>query len=232
MHLRQTIDDGHPVDLFVVLRLDVLTGQEFEDRGADLDAVAVTQLGVARDLLVVDVGAVGRAVVDAVPGGRALLEVRVTARDAVAFEHDVVLGAPADADGARVEHEPAPEQARLLGVDDHQAVVALRRPVAPPEWFELDGGDSSFLFGLAHAPQPRQSREPIEAIVACTAGQGAATACRRAQSVGSRVTERSSCASGAPGEPAKWSAHLGVASHRSTPRAATTRARARPPAGP
>ena len=41
VHLRETIDDGHPVDLFVVLRLDVLPGQELEDGRADLDAVAV-----------------------------------------------------------------------------------------------------------------------------------------------------------------------------------------------
>ncbi len=107
VHLRQTIDDGHPVDLFVVLRLDVLPAQELEDGGADLDAVAVAEARLAHDLLVVDVRAVGRPVVDAPPGAAALLEVRVPARDAVALEDDVVLGAAPDADGAGVEHEPA-----------------------------------------------------------------------------------------------------------------------------
>ena len=43
VRLRETIDDGHPVDLFVVLRLDVLPGEELEDGRADLDAVAVRQ---------------------------------------------------------------------------------------------------------------------------------------------------------------------------------------------
>ena len=41
--LRETIDDGHPVDLFVVLRLDVGAGEELEDGRADLDAVAVRE---------------------------------------------------------------------------------------------------------------------------------------------------------------------------------------------
>ena len=81
---------------------------------------------LAHDLLVVHVGAVGRAVVDAPPGAAPLLEVRVAPRHAVALEDDVVLGAAADADGARVEDEAPPEERRLLRVDDHQAVVSLR----------------------------------------------------------------------------------------------------------
>src|ERR1019366_5438251 len=103
--LRQTIDDGHPVDLLVVLRLHVLPAEVLEDRGPDLDAIAVAHARLAHDLLVVPVRAVGRAVVDAPPGAAALLEVRVPARDAVALEDDVVLGAATDADGARVEDE-------------------------------------------------------------------------------------------------------------------------------
>ena len=135
VHLRETIDDGHPVNLFVVLRFHVLPGEELEDGRADLDAVAVAEVRFAHDLLVVDVRAVGRAVVDAPPGAAPLLEVRVPARDAVALEHDVVLGAAADADRARVEHEAPPEQGRLLRVDDHEAVVALGAAVAPARGF-------------------------------------------------------------------------------------------------
>ena len=65
--------------------------------GADLHAVAVLQHDLARDLLVVAVGAVGAAVVDDEPRRAALLEVGVPARDRVAVEHDVVVGAATDA---------------------------------------------------------------------------------------------------------------------------------------
>src|SRR5262249_54871279 len=41
--LRETIHDGHAVDLFVILRLDVGAGEELEDRGPDLHPVAVLQ---------------------------------------------------------------------------------------------------------------------------------------------------------------------------------------------
>ena len=149
--LRQTIDDGHSVDLFVVLRLDVLPAQELEDRGADLDAIAVAEVRLAHDLLVVHVRPVGRSVVHAPPRAAALLEVRVAARHAVALEDDMVLGAAADANGARVEHEASSEERRLLRVDDHEAVVALRDSIGPLEGLLHDGCDSSFLLGLAHA---------------------------------------------------------------------------------
>ena len=43
VRLRETIDDGHPVDFFVVLRLDVLPGEVLEDRRTDLHAVTVRQ---------------------------------------------------------------------------------------------------------------------------------------------------------------------------------------------
>ena len=54
----------------------------------------------------------------------ALLEVRVAARDRVAVEHDLVVGAAADAHRVVIEHEALAEQRRLLRVDHDQAVVA------------------------------------------------------------------------------------------------------------
>src|SRR5581483_2613705 len=133
------------------LGLDVLPAQELEDRGSDLDAVAVAEARLAHDLLVVHVRAVGRSVVDAPPRLAAILEVRVPARNAVAFEDDVVFRSTPDADGTGVQHEAPPEEARLLRVDDYQAVVALRNALPVAEGLLHDGCDSSFLLGLAHA---------------------------------------------------------------------------------
>src|SRR5690606_40542503 len=39
--LRQTIDDGHAVDLFVILGFGIRAREELQDGGADLDAIAV-----------------------------------------------------------------------------------------------------------------------------------------------------------------------------------------------
>ena len=123
VHLGETIDDGHPVDFFVVLGLDVLPRQVLEDRGTDLDAVAVAEPGFALDLLVVHVRAVRRAVVDAPPRAAPLLEVSVPARETLSpSEHRAGLwfsSAPLPMRiGAAVEDEPPPEQGRLLRVDD------------------------------------------------------------------------------------------------------------------
>ncbi len=110
------------------------------------------EAGLAHDLLVVDVRAVGGAVVDAPPGLAALLEVGVAARDAVALEDDVVLGPPADADGAAVEDEAPPEEAWLLRVDDDEAVIALGdRRRSPPRGFCTMAVTRVFSSGLAHA---------------------------------------------------------------------------------
>ena len=61
------------------------------------------------------------------PALAALLEVRVAARDRVAVEDDVVVGAAADARGAVLEDEALAEERRLLRVDHDEAVVLLRR---------------------------------------------------------------------------------------------------------
>src|SRR5262249_26128952 len=85
MDLRETIDDGHPVDLFVVLALDVGAGEVLEDGGAELHAIAVRQSDLTSNLLVVHVRAVRRSVVDDEPAFASLFEMRVTARDRVAI---------------------------------------------------------------------------------------------------------------------------------------------------
>src|SRR5579864_6229567 len=63
----------------------------------------------------------------------------------------MVLGAAADPDRTAVEHEAAPEEARLLGINHHEAVVPFRDPLPIPEGLLHDGCDSSFLLRLAHA---------------------------------------------------------------------------------
>src|SRR5262249_53859749 len=91
MRLRETVDDGHPIDFFVVLRLDVGAREVLEDRRSDLDTITIGQPELAADLFVIYVSTVGGAVVDRPPDTAPLLEMRMTARHAVAFEHDVVL---------------------------------------------------------------------------------------------------------------------------------------------
>ena len=95
--LRQTVDDGHAVDLLVVGGLDVAADEELEDRVADLEEIAVTQ-GVLRDLRVVDVAAVGRAEVLHRPARAGARDLGVAARHRVAVDLDVAVGAAADGD--------------------------------------------------------------------------------------------------------------------------------------
>ena len=61
MRLREGVDRHQAVDLFVVVRLDVVAGHELEDRAAELDLVAVLRAADCFTLDVVDEGAVGRA---------------------------------------------------------------------------------------------------------------------------------------------------------------------------
>jgi hypothetical protein len=41
VHLSETIDDRHSIDLFVVLALHVGAGEEFENGGPELHSVAI-----------------------------------------------------------------------------------------------------------------------------------------------------------------------------------------------
>src|SRR5688572_23252888 len=122
--LRQAIDDGHTVDLFVVLGFCIGAGQELQDGRAHLDAVAVLQRLFAGYLLFVDVGTVGAALVDDVPACRAPLEMGVSAADAVAFQDDVVVRSTPDAHGCGLQDEALTEQCPFGRVDDDEAVRA------------------------------------------------------------------------------------------------------------
>ena len=152
--LRETIDDGHPVNLFVVLALDVGAGQELEDGRAELDAIAVGKRHLPRHLLVVDVGAVGRAVVDHEPALAALLEVSVPSRNRIAVENDVIVGAAADARGAVLEHEAFAEERGLLRVDHDQAVVLFRRQRTAARGIERRRLPSSSLLNRSRKAAP------------------------------------------------------------------------------
>src|SRR4051794_13925517 len=132
MHLRETIDDGHSINLFVILTLDVSAREEFEDGRPELDAIAVGKGHLPRNLLVVDVGAVGRAVVYDEPALAALLEVGVPSRNRIAVENDVVVGAPTDSRRAVLEHEPLAEERRFLRVDHDEAIVLFPRESTAP----------------------------------------------------------------------------------------------------
>ena len=132
VRLRETVDDRHPVDFFVVLRFDVLAGEVLEDRRADLDAVAVRRACArARSARRCTYVPLVEPSSTAPPVAAALLEVGVPARDRVAFEDDVVFAAATDADAGCVEDEALAEERRLLRVDDDEAVIALRAVVAP-----------------------------------------------------------------------------------------------------
>ena len=72
--LRQTIDDGHPINFFVVLGFGVRARQVLENGGSDFDAIVRTELRLVFDLRFVDVGAVRRALVYGKPQLSAALE--------------------------------------------------------------------------------------------------------------------------------------------------------------
>ena len=112
---------------------------------------SVVEQRLARDLLLVEIGAVGRAVVDCVPGAGAALEVGVAARHRIALEHDVVVGTATNAKWAAIEDEALSEQAGLGGVDHHQAVVA--RPLIRGRSLH-DLGHSRFFVVFAHETRP------------------------------------------------------------------------------
>ena len=64
------------------------------------------------------------------PRVAALLEVRVPARNRVAVEHDVIVGAAPDARRAVLEHEALAEERRLLRVDHDEAIVLFPPPTS------------------------------------------------------------------------------------------------------
>ncbi len=117
--LRETIDDGHAVDLFVVRRLDVRADEELEDRVADLEQVAVAQ-AILRDLFVVHVAAVGRAEIFHGPAGALARDLRVAARHGIAIDLDVAVGATADRALGVAELEALP-QLGPARIDQYQA---------------------------------------------------------------------------------------------------------------
>ena len=120
--LGETIDDGHPINFFVVLRFDVGAREILEDRRANLHAIAVFQDNLARDLFVVAVGAVGAAIIDDDPRITLLSELRMSTRNAVAIEDDLVVATATNACRAMVQNEPFAQERRLFGVNDDEAI--------------------------------------------------------------------------------------------------------------
>jgi hypothetical protein len=126
--LRETIDDGHSIDFFVVLRFDVRTREILEDRRANLHAVAVFQDNLTRDLFIVAVGTVGAAIIDDDPRIALLFELRMSARHAVSIEDDLVVATATHTCRTVVENEPFAQERRLFGVNDDEAIRRGLRP--------------------------------------------------------------------------------------------------------
>jgi hypothetical protein len=105
----------------VVLRLDVVAGEKLEDCLANADAVAVFEL-LLFDLLVVDEGAVGGAVVADEPARRRARDGGVMARRALDVELQVGTRGATNHHLSAVEWDAAAD----LGADDHDEAGALR----------------------------------------------------------------------------------------------------------
>src|SRR5262249_28450812 len=95
LHTRPTINDGHPVNFFVVGRFYIRAEQELLDGITKTDLVAILQ-NIGRDLLLVDEGPIGRAKVSYHPAAlRVLMNFGVTPGYRVARDHQVgFLAAP------------------------------------------------------------------------------------------------------------------------------------------
>ncbi len=122
----QGVDDGEPIDLLVILRLDVAAGEVAIDAVADAQVVAVLQLADGGGH-VVDEGAVGALQVDGVVAVRPRLNPSVAARDGVVVDADVTVVA-ATQDDRRVGQRVAGPHAGPGGVDvDHAGITTGRR---------------------------------------------------------------------------------------------------------
>ena len=94
--LGQAVEDREPVDLLVVLGLDVAAGQEAVDAVADAQVVAVLEQPGSVELLVVDERAVGALQVADVVASSVRLDAGVAARDGVVVDADVAVVAAAE----------------------------------------------------------------------------------------------------------------------------------------
>ena len=153
--LRETIDDGHPVDFFVVLSFDVRAGEVLENRRANLDTVAIFQDNLARDLLVVAVGAVGAPIIDEHPCVTLLLELRVSARNAVAVQDDLVVTASTNTRWAGVEREAFAQERGLFRVDDDETIGRGLCPRVAGGQGLHDLRNASLFFEVVHACSAR-----------------------------------------------------------------------------
>src|SRR5262249_41709709 len=59
VNLRQCVDDGEPVDLFVVFRLNVAAGEKSIDAVSNAEVIAVVNEHSAEDGTIVDEGSIG-----------------------------------------------------------------------------------------------------------------------------------------------------------------------------
>ncbi len=153
--LRETIDDGHAINFFVILRFDVGAREVLEDRRTNFHAVAVFQDNLARDLFVVAVRAVGAAIINDDPRIAVLSELRMSARYAVAIEDDLVVATSADACRTVVEDEAFTQERWLLGVNDDETIrrVLRRKTFGSRGLYDLR--NASFFVEVVHACSAR-----------------------------------------------------------------------------
>jgi hypothetical protein len=117
VQLCETIQGHQAIDLFVILRLDVVAGQELEHRAADANLIAVSQEPLA-DRHLVDEGAVGRVEIAQHPAPCAAHHAGVVAGDVVDVELHVDRGGAAQDQVAILECDALPD---LGAQDDHEA---------------------------------------------------------------------------------------------------------------
>ena len=124
VRLRERIHRHQAIDLFVVVRLDVVAGHVLQDRATELHLVAVLR-GLALHVRVVDERAVGRAeVLDdvALPVER---DPRVMTADALLIDRKIRARRATDLEGRLPERRTLAE---LRTVDDDEArAVRARR---------------------------------------------------------------------------------------------------------
>ena len=121
----QAIGDRHAKHDVVILGFDVVAGEKLEDCVADRELISPSQTTLAQSLrLVVHERAVRRLEIEQVQPIGALLDARVTTRDAVARQDDVVVASAADRNGWQTEEIATPELRLQRRINDDETVLA------------------------------------------------------------------------------------------------------------
>ena len=123
VQLGEAVGRHQPIDLLVVLDLDVITYDELQNRAADFQLVAVPEATLLFDEVIVDVRSIGRVEVANAEHALVEPEAAVVARDALLVDLNFALRGAPDDKGFSGDVDPAPY---ILPVDhDQTSAVAL-----------------------------------------------------------------------------------------------------------